>query len=270
MSPVSLLWSSLSLSMVLTTWSLGGCRRISFNSHSFGETRAEMRSILKTAPFLLAQNWPPRPCHPGPRNLLPERDRGGPGPHKHSSGWQEPGGCTKGLVFQRQPSLRELLGVLLPIQVPSSQLQAGRVWSLEEDLSGPRLQEVLPGLSVGGRGSFWPEQRGYGTSCPKAHRMCIFIEPGVITEAHAHTCAHTRMYLKHTHLPTNPMHRSLHMPPTHMPTLVHTCVGGPNPGGDPPLVHLGPELALRLRKTQHKALCPLGSRLPTRRFTGHL
>lgn len=86
---------------------------------------------------------------------------------------------------------------------------------------------------------------------------------------HTHGFAH-RCTFTHTHLPTTTMHRSLHMPSTHMHKLVYTCVGGPDPGGDPPDWSLWPGSGPEPDGDSTQALCPSGSELPMRGFTGHL
>lgn len=53
------------------------------------------------------------------------------------------------------------------------------------------------------------EQRGNDRRSLKAHEMPVHRAVSVVI---TNACAHTRMHPKHIHLPTGPMHRSLHTP----------------------------------------------------------
>lgn len=132
-------------------------------------------------------------------------------------------------------------------------------------------QEALPGVGVGGRDSFWHEQRGNDRSCLNVHTRRIFSEPRAsLRQMHVCTHALTRMHPTHALVPTTPMHRSLHTLHTHTPTLVQTCVGGPDPGEDPPPCLSWPSAGPESEKDSTQVLCPSRSGLPTRGFTGHL
>ena len=166
----------------------------------------------------------------GPRTLL--WGRGREAQTSQTQLWRKGMGCTNGAVFLSQVSLRARVWLLLPIQVPSLQLQAGKVWCPD----GRSLCARTPGCTswVGfGEDSCQPGQVGGGVvpdDTQQAHfREAHKLDDNECTctthELETHvctTCSHM-CALSHTHLPNHAYIQQLAQAPCPPTTRIHSC-----------------------------------------------
>lgn len=160
--------------------------------------------------------------------------------------------AQRGLVFLSPPCLWARLS-LLPAREAPCQHRVGRLAAQKEALSGPGLQEALPGWELGEETGASLDQEGmrglsqrHRTPFRPAHDM-------LVRGAHAHPCAHG------IHFRARACPATLH---THADTCA-LCFRGPDAGGappGPPRPSAGPEPA---QETPHRPLVPGDQGCPT-------